>query len=601
MKENVRKTLLGAAPVFAILAVTFISFFPSLQNGFTNFDDNRYILDNSTIMFLTPESVVQIFSSVFYTLYHPLTILSYAIERHFWCVNPFPYHLANLCLHMLNCLLLYLLVLRLSREKMTAFIAALWWGIHPLHVESVAWISERKDVLSTFFFLAALLSYLHYMEKGTGRRYVLTLFLFLLSLLAKPMGVTLPVVMIFCDVYEKRALTWRSLGEKIPFFILSALMAWITLHSFSSSVPQSFTEIIGNLGRAGGCILFYLNRFFVPMKCSVIYEIQGGHGPASWLLMLFPGVPALAFIVATSSRRFNSLFIWGISFFLVTLLPVLQVIPNTDYLVADRYTYLPYAGLLVVIADYCADLCSRIPRSSILQRNLCVGCLLIVTVSLATLTWKRSEVWRTSVTLWNNVLEENPGSRAARLNRASGYVEIHDYDRALAEYSALITSEPSSHLYHRRGIVYLLKGEKGMAVADFDAAHRLDGGNAAVLCDRGKAFLEMNEYDRAIADFDRAIEAREKYLDALSHRGRAYELKGETGKSITDYDRALAISPHEFKIICRNTPLHYMRAYLYRGLYYQRHGNIEKAKDDLEKARHIDPRSFPDELKGAGN
>ena len=200
-----------------ILAIPAISFFPSLKNDFLNWDDPQYVTENKMITELSWRNIETIFDSIYMGHYHPLTLLSYALEYRFFKLNPFAYHLTNLILHLINGLLVFWLIWMLKGGVLTSLVVSLLFGIHPLHVESVAWISERKDLLCSFFFLGSLVVYLTYLKTRRRRFYFLSLFLFLLSLLSKSMAVTLPLVLVLCDYLLDRKFDRKCLIEKIPF------------------------------------------------------------------------------------------------------------------------------------------------------------------------------------------------------------------------------------------------------------------------------------------------------------------------------------------------------------------------------------------------
>ena len=189
-------------PAFLIIIVTLISFYPSLKNDFTNWDDNLYVTENSTIRSLSPTNLKKISTAFFVTHYQPVTMFSYLLEYHFFKLNPFNYHLTNLILHLLNCLLVFWVIYLLSASIPVACLTALLFGIHPLQVESVAWISERKNLLYVFFFLGAMISYLYYLGKGKKLKYfLLCLGLFILALLSKSLAFTFPLVLLLLDYF----------------------------------------------------------------------------------------------------------------------------------------------------------------------------------------------------------------------------------------------------------------------------------------------------------------------------------------------------------------------------------------------------------------
>ena len=221
-KMKNHKIILSLCLILAILA---ISLFPSLKNDFINWDNQQYTTKNKTITELSWRNIETIFDRTYMGHYHPLTLLSYSLEYRFFKLNPFAYHLTNLILHLLNGLLVFWLILMLKGGVLTSLVVSLLFGIHPLHVESVAWIFERKDLLYSFFFLGSLIVYLAYLKTRGVRYYALSLFLFLLSLFLKSMAVTLPFVLVLCDTLLHRKIDRKCLIEKIPFLV-TAFIFW---------------------------------------------------------------------------------------------------------------------------------------------------------------------------------------------------------------------------------------------------------------------------------------------------------------------------------------------------------------------------------------
>ncbi len=585
------KERLKAVYIFLVLAVTFIAFAPSLWNGFTNWDDNRYVTENSTILFLSPESVKKIFTSSYYTLYHPLTILSYAVERHFFYLNPSVYHTTNLILHLFNTLFIFCLILKLGNNMYASFITALLWGIHPLHVESVVWISERKDVLSTFFFLLTLLTYIDFKKYISIKFYILSLFMFFLSLLSKPVGVTVPFVLILFDYYFfKRKFSRTIITDKIPFFLLAIAFAYCTLNSFSSSVPCNISDILNNSFIACYGILFYLFKVIWPFNLSIIYN-----RPEKFSLFIFlsPVITGVLLCLIVYSRKYTEKICFGFLFFFITVFPLLQLVPNMDQIVADRYTYIPYTGLLYIGGEFFYWLYIKYLNSSRMLKNAAITFFTIMVIFLTVLTWQRCKVWHNSITLWNDVLNKNPNLYQALYNRAAGYIYEGEYDKAICDYNLLLknasTGNSTGSIYNNRGYAYYKKGEYDRAIKDFNEAINIRSDFSSAFNNRGKVYIDKGDFNRAILDFDRAINIDGNYMDAINNRGYAYYKKGEYDKSILDFNRALSISPYKFKVISKNKPEDFFRAYMNRGNFYYERVDMNRALNDFNMALKINP------------
>src|SRR6266571_3392951 len=272
-ERSFKRTVLFLA---VTLVLTVLSFSPSLDNGFTNWDDPGYVLENYSIRDLSQKNVANVFTSYLQGNYHPLTVLSYAVEYKFFQLDPKIYHITNLLLHVLNTTFVFWLIRLLTGRLETAAITAVLFGIHPLHVESVAWISERKDVLFSLFYLGSLISYVLSLTKVQDRvRYlIMSLVLFILSLLSKGVAVTLPLVLLLIDYYFKRTFTKKIFIEKIPFFLLSIGFGVIAiLAQKSEGAIQTMTTypFYDRLLIASYGIVTYLFKIFVPQQLSAFY------------------------------------------------------------------------------------------------------------------------------------------------------------------------------------------------------------------------------------------------------------------------------------------------------------------------------------------
>ena len=257
-----------------LLSVTILTFLPCIHNGFVNWDDDLYVTGNPPIRSLSPRSLGRLFSNFYAANYQPVTMVSYALDYHFAGLDPASFHRTNLLIHLTNCILLYVFIWFLSRSVFVSFFAALLFGIHPLHVESVAWISARKDLLSCFFFLGALISYLFYLRKRVRSYYYLCLLAFFLSLLSKAMTLMLPFILLLCDYFINKKITKKDIIHKWPFFVLAVTFGILALygqHRAGAIGEEYISAFLRHIGFACSAILFYLGKAFVPLNLSCFY------------------------------------------------------------------------------------------------------------------------------------------------------------------------------------------------------------------------------------------------------------------------------------------------------------------------------------------
>ncbi len=356
----------------AILLLTIVAFYPSLTCKFVHWDDQAYVSESELIKSLSFENIKRIFSfkSVVALNYHPITILSLAIDYKFAKVNPFYYHLVNVIIHLLNTFLVFLFTYKLSGRKLfVGLFVSLFFAIHPMHVESVTWIAERKDVLYTFFFIGGLLTYLKYIESLKRKFLIYTFLLFSLSVLSKAMAVVFPLVLFLIDYYNNRKISLKVIAEKIPLLILSILFGVLALHLQANEVIASYYKFGFIMRICFGFYAFstYIWKMFLPINLSSFYPypVANAQGmfPLSIFIVSFCGIIFLILIGIFSvlKKEKMKLFAFGTGFFFVTVVTVLQFFSIGGAVMADRYTYLSYIGLLFVLGTMLNSFISKYP------------------------------------------------------------------------------------------------------------------------------------------------------------------------------------------------------------------------------------------------
>ena len=569
-----------------LASIIILSFWPSLFNGFLNWDDSHFITENSSIRSLTWENIKGYFFDFqqkrnYFPL--PLVSLSFAIEYYFVKLNPFLYHLTNLVFHILNALLVYWLFLKLTKKRCTAFIVALLFGIHPMHVESVAWVTERKDVLSAFFFISSLICYINFIGASLAmkkRMYFYGSFLcFLSSILCKPMGVTMPLILILVDYFLERKWSMKIFLEKLPFAVVAVLFSGLTIFNFYLYRPYSAQNDLDSLGKmAVACygILFYFIKLFIPINLSAFYPYpQGIESPGLSTVYWASIVVVLVFSVmmilwARCSRKILFVFL----FFIITLLPILQIFLNSSAIVCDRYTYIPYLGLFYLIGEGGYWL---FVRQSTLGRRILIVIFTTMGIVLSFFTWQRCRVWHDSETLWSDVLFQYPKVWFAYDSRGGAYKEKGNLQKALIDYDRVIEICPDNwKAYNNRGMVYFAKNDYHRAIADYTRSIKLNPIVEETYNNRAKTYAALRLYDQAFRDFNRALEINPGFALAYENRGVVYLDQGNIQKALADYDKAIYFNPD------------YAEAIVNRGTVYLLMRNGKKAIEDYQHALKID-------------
>jgi hypothetical protein len=386
--KHPRSPQTNALALLIILVLTCIVYIPVLSAGFVNWDDPDYVTDNPIIKDFS--NLEMMFTRPVQGNYHPLTMLTLALNYSLSGFEPWSYHVFNLIFHLVNCFLVFRLAMVLSGNNLIiAFTTSLLFGIHPMHVESVAWVSERKDVLYSLFFLAGLISYTKYVDTDSRKNYVLTIIFLILSLLSKPAAVIFPVVLFCIDLLRKRSFDIRLLTEKIPFFLLSLIMAYITYTAQQEKGATAGADIFGLgtrilMGFYG--IMMYFIKMVLPIDLSPFYPFAPVNKDLPATYYIAPLFSLALFVLIFYSLKRNRVVAFGILFYLANLLLVLQFIPIGSAIIADRYTYLPYIGFFY-IAGWFVD--------RYLHGNFLRSLYLIIPVALilGILTFKQSGIW----------------------------------------------------------------------------------------------------------------------------------------------------------------------------------------------------------------
>ncbi|MEI7896217.1 MAG: hypothetical protein WCJ26_04225 [bacterium] len=545
--------------IVAILAVTFIAYFPSLQNNLLKtWDDQAYVTNNELVKSFTASGIARIFKEDrgMYANYHPLTTLSLAVNYAISGKSPLGYHLTNLLIHLLNTLLVFLLVYRLpGRKVFAAAVVALLFGIHPLHVESVAWVSERKDVLYVLFFLGSLLSYQQYLEKSNGWKwYALALLFFACSLLSKAMAASLPVVLFIADYLNSRKWNVKTFLDKIPFFILAigfGILA-MKIQAEGKATSSDLFALSSRIVHAGYGFTVYIVKIIVPTGLSAFYPYPYPLVNSSWVLDKTPSILfvtmlstlilwTLFFIYLFRTKAKSSPFIFGFLFYAATIALVLQFIPVGRAIMADRYSYLASIGIFILIG-FLADHFHAQNK----YRTAVISVIAIYAGILAVMTFERTKVWKNDETLWSDVIAKYPNDNRIMLpvaNRANYFYVEKRMPEALKDYLLAASINPSDDVVLEKiGRIY------------------------------GK---EMNRMDSALFYFQKAYEKNNKNFDVLTDLGLVYGMRGDLKNSLDYSLQALKINSEDPALLTNI------------GITYQNLGQPEKAKPFLEKSEKL--------------
>lgn len=527
-----------------ILVVTFLVFSPVLKCDFVNWDDDVNVTINPNVKELNGTSIKNIFTHTVIGGYTPLTTLSFAVENRFFGMKPGVFHFNNLLLHLMCTMLVFVFMRKLETNLFVSFVVTFLFGIHPMRVESVAWITERKDVLYSFFFLLSLISYLAFFKSKRLIFYFLALSAFIFALLSKIQAVSLPLILLLIDYFFGKKFQFKQVLDKIPFFILSLVTGLAGIYFLghegileTGTVLPFFQRIF--IGTYSFCV--YLIKSVLPYQLSAIYP-----NPVK-LSVLYYASALLVILLALliyKSRKHRKDLVFGSLFFLFNVIFMLQVVGAGQTFMADRFTYIAYIGLFFLIAWALNFLFISKWKTYVIFLGI------IYLAVLGTATWNRTQVWKNSETLFSDVIRKYPKFSIAFNNLGFYYRDQNQNEKAIAAYGKSIEINPEGYVsYNNRGEAYFDRGEIDKALEDMNMAIKLKPDYVKALSNRGAALGSKREFVLALKDLDKAIALDANNLKAYSNRSLVYYSMGNFEKAIQDASSYLQIKPDEVDVL----------------------------------------------------
>ncbi|MCE5301985.1 MAG: tetratricopeptide repeat protein [Planctomycetaceae bacterium] len=611
------------------LAVVLI-FGQTLRYEFVNYDDNKYVTENPHVSGgLSPESVAWALTQRHANNWHPLTWMSHMLDCQIFGTWAGGHHAVNVVLHAAVAVGLFLTLRRMTGDLWPSALAAALLAVHPLRVESVAWVSERKDVLSGLFFVLTLAAYLRYARRPTATSaYLTVVVLFVLGLMAKPMLVTLPLVLLLLDYWplgrirgeESRGAdaqvrspnppsTWiQVLLEKIPLLVISGLVCLTTVWAQQEALETvDYVPFSWRLGNAVVSYAAYLGQMVYPVGLAVLYPHPGLRLPLWQIAVSGALLTAISLSVFLVRRRCPFLLV-GWLWYLVMLAPVIGLMQVGRQARADRYTYLPQIGLAIALAwglDYAV-------RRRPVGRWIAVAAACLVLIVLAVIAWRQTSFWRNNETLWVHTLQCTRRNTVADFNLGSHWAEQGRVDLALGQFHKALDDDPKSTNalyglgtllakqkkyaeaadYYRRviqlvpgiaevhgslGIALQRQGRTDEAVAEYETALRLDPKDSQVQNNLASALNDLRRYEEAERHCREALRLRPDFAEAHNNLGIILEARGQINEAARCYARAVAIKPD---LVAAHNNL---------GVILARHGRLDEAIDEFRETLRLDP------------
>ena len=589
-KRHNAVTLIGVASVLCV--ITFLVYLPALKNGFVNWDDDVYVYANRNIHSINLDFLKWIFTFKANPTWHPLTLFSIGLDYSIWGLNPLGYHFTNNILHAINTFFVFILIIKLVTYKKAEIskkiliigaITTIIFSIHPLQVESVAWISERKNLLCTFFLLLSMHTYIKYVS-SVGRKKIAfywgSLILFIFALMSKPMAVSLPIVLIMLDFYPFERLTNKNIKiaviEKLPFFALTIASSMITVWTHTSVKAILDLPFWVRISVAIRSYILYLIKMVFPYELAPFYRhpLKIDFISIEYLgsFILFVIITFLSIWSIKKTRLFFT--IWF--YYLITLLPMIGLLQVGGHAGADRYVYLSSLGPFLLIGLGAGIFFERYPKKCYLTL---IGMIFVIVIML-TMTIKQISIWRDSGTLWSHEIALYPDTvEIAYYHRGNFYFDMGDYKAAINDYNKAIEINPDKYAdaYLNRGNAYYQLGNYQQAIVDYNSAIAIKPEYAKPYNNRGSAFLSLGDYQLALNDFNKSLELDPENADAYDNRGSLYGRTGKYQQAIDDFAKLIAINPQD-----ANT-------YFNMGISYNGMGDLQQAIMNYSKVIELAP------------
>ena len=593
MLNRYRKLIVSLALVVAIVAV----FWQLKDCNFISYDDGLYVIENQEVNSgITLKGIAWSFTTFHAANWHPLTWLSHMVDVELYGLNPVGHHFTNLILHIANTLLLFLLLARITKAFWPSAMLAALFALHPLRVESVAWVAERKDVLSAFFWLTTMWAYVWYVEGSSLKRYLLVMLSYALGLMAKPMLVTLPLVLLLLDWWPlgrfhlllrpgeshfATNLPWGTnktfaglILEKVPLLALAAISMVITILAQQQAlIPLERIPLQFRLANAIYSYAGYLGKMIWPGHLAIFYP-HPGSGVSWWALtvacLVLVGCSSLAIFEA---RRRPYLAV-GWFWYLVTLIPVIGLVQVGGQAMADRYTYIPLIGVFLMLVWGARELTANYPHQEVLMA-VAAG---IVLTFCGFVTWNQVGFWRNSISLFEHAIAVTDNNYLAYTKLGVAFATQGKADKAIIAYQKAMAINPNYAVpYNNLALIYVNRAKFDEAILLYQKALAINSKFADPYNNLGVIYLNQKKFNEAIALFQKAITINHNYAEPYHNLGLVYASQDKFDQAIPMFQQAINIQPHKAE------------PYSDLGLAYANLGEFDEAIPLFKKAIALKP------------
>ena len=598
-KSPYMRSYLIISVLLAIL--TLASYWQVFNYGYVDYDDRDYVTDNLYVKTgLTMSNIAWALTTPHSANWHPLTWLSHMLDCQIFGLNPMGHHLTNLLFHILNTLLLFYVLTRMTRLPWrSGFVAALF-AIHPLHIQSVAWIAERKDVLSTFFLFLTILAYIRHTEQPSIKRYALILLVFALGLMAKPMLVTLPFILLLLDYWplnryaafqNEQATTrikafWRLVEEKIPLLVVAAISCLITyiVQQSWGAVSQLDSLPIGvRIANSLVVYIAYIHKMLWPQGLCVMYPHPQSSLPVWQVITSGLLLAGITYFAIRTARKFPYITV-GWFWYVLTLIPVIGLIQVGEQAMADRYTYIPLIGLFIAIAWAVPALFEKSLERNARGYAIIALPAVVLILMLSVSTWYQLKPWQNAITLYEQALKCTSNHAIVQKFLVNKLLEKNRGDDAIALLTkAMRSGYNKAEAHDGIGLILVRQGKIKEAISHYKIAMRLKPKMSEPYNNMGTALARLGRYDEAISYLRKAIRITPNYEEAHYNLAVVLSRQGKTNEAITHYKKALRAKP---------TVLTHNRL----GILLLKQGKLDEGISNFRSAIRISSTSIPSHI-----
>jgi cytochrome c-type biogenesis protein CcmH/NrfG len=552
----IQKRRLGFIICLFLAASSLLVYYQSTQHDFVNYDDEFYVTENPDVnVGVTLQGIAWAFTTGHGANWHPLTWLSHMLDSELYGLNPMGHHWTNLQLHIANTILLFLFLKWVTGALWRSSLVAAFFALHPLHVESVAWVAERKDVLCAFFWILSMWAYAGYVFYGNRKYYVLLVIFFVLGLMSKPMIVTLPFVLLLLDFWPLSRFQSKDdkfqipgiqtvvklIPEKIPLFILSAVSCVVTflVQKHGGAVTSiDALPLSARIANAVVSYIRYMGKMMFPVNLSIFYPQQ--KWPLAQVLLSGLLLLGLSALVLRMSRKFSYM-ATGWFWYLGTLVPVIGIVQVGSQSMADRYTYIPLIGLFIIVAWGLSDISVKTHGRRIASAVFSGVTLIFFMIS----SWIQVRHWQNGITLFRHAIEATHNNSMAHCELAHALYKHGKDTESVEHFNLAIQLNPRFSVAHDNlGVVLARIGNLEKAIYHHNQALRMDPENFHAYNNLGNALAQKGDVQKAIYHFKKALEIKPDYAGAYYNLGKISANLGKIDQAIHYYQNALHYKPN---------------------------------------------------------